>query len=101
VPHVLASVTHSEGSCIFTPTAFDVLYLPQDLYDSTEAVRTVKEQLVDLEQVGFSEVPVRTAITHQGEETGIGPYEFTVRFHMNAFEDGRLGLLADEPSGGE
>lgn len=111
----------------FTPSAFDVLYLRQDLYDSPEAVQAAKEQLVELERVGFAEVPVRTTITHQGGETGIGPYEFTIRFHkdgfvvrvlegdagsimttdsmdLNAFEDAATAvrhLLADESSGGE
>lgn len=111
----------------FTPSAFDVLYLRQDLYDSKEAARTAKEQLVELERIGFAEVPVRTSITHWGDGTGIGPYEFTVRFHedgfvvrvlegdagsimttdsmdLNAFEDAATAvrrLLADESSGGE
>ena len=111
----------------FTPSAFDVLYLRQDLYDSPEAVQAAKEQLVELERVGFAEVPVRTTITHQGGETVIGPYEFTIRFHkdgfvvrvlegdagsimttdsmdLNAFEDAATAvrhLLADESSGGE
>jgi hypothetical protein len=111
----------------FTPSAFDVLYLRQELYDSMEAARTAKEQLVELERVGFAEVPVRTAIVHQEDETGIGPYEFTVRFHedgfvvrvlegdagiimttdsmdLNAFEDAATAvrrLLADESSGSE
>ncbi|MEY7851105.1 hypothetical protein AB7C87_18095 [Natrarchaeobius sp. A-rgal3] len=108
----------------FTPSAFDVLYLRQDLYDSTDAARTAKERLVELERVGFAEVPVRTTITHHEDGTGIGPYEFTVRFHtdgfvirvlegdvgsilttdsmdLNAFEDAATAvrhLLADEPS---
>ncbi|RQG97820.1 DUF7522 family protein [Natrarchaeobius chitinivorans] len=111
----------------FTPSAFDVLYLRQNLYESMEAARTAKEQLVELERVGFAEVPVRTAIGHQGDETGIGPYEFTVRFHtdgfvvrvlegdvgtimttdsmdLNAFEDAATAvrrLLADESVEGE
>ncbi|MCW8173363.1 DUF7522 family protein [Natrialba swarupiae] len=111
----------------FTPSAFDLLYLRQDLYDSTDAARTVKEQLVELERVGFAEAPVRTTITHQDDGAGIGPYEFTIRFHedgfvirvlegdvgtilttdsmdLNAFEDAATAvrrLLADESSDGE
>lgn len=110
----------------FTPSAFDVLYLRQDLYNSTETARTAKEKLVELERVGFAEVPVRTAVSHEGDGTEIGPYEFTIRFHtdgfvirvlegdvgsilttdsmdLNAFEDAATAvrrLLADESSGG-
>ena len=69
----------------FTPSAFDVLYLRQGLYDSREAARTAKEQLVELERVGFAEVPVRTSIAPQRDGTGIGPYEFTIRFHEDGF----------------
>ncbi|MDG5818297.1 hypothetical protein [Natronococcus sp. A-GB7] len=111
----------------FTPSAFDVLYLRQELYDSMEAGRAAKEQLVELERVGFAEAPVRTAIVRGEDGTGIGPYEFTVRFHedgfvvrvlegdvgtimttdsmdLNAFEDAATAvrrLLADASSGGE
>ncbi|RKD97416.1 DUF7522 family protein [Halopiger aswanensis] len=111
----------------FTPSAFDVLYLRQGLYDSTESARTAKEQLVELERVGFAEVPVRAAIVRREDGTGIGPYEFTVRFHedgfvvrvlegdvgtimttdsmdLNAFEDAATAvrrLLADASFGGD
>ncbi len=69
----------------FTPSAFDVLYLRQDLYDSREAARAVKGTLVELERVGFAEVPVRTKVTDPTDGSGIGPYEFTVRFHDDGF----------------
>ncbi|ELY52984.1 DUF7522 family protein [Natronococcus jeotgali] len=111
----------------FTPSAFDVLYLRQELYGSMETARAAKGKLVELERVGFAEVPVRTAITRREDGTGIGPYEFTVRFHedgfvvrvlegdvgtimttdsmdLNAFEDAATAvrrLLADASFGGE
>lgn len=69
----------------FTPSAFDILYLRQDLYDSRVNARDVKSQLVEFEQAGFSEVPVRTAIARRESNSDIGDYEFTVRFHENGF----------------
>jgi hypothetical protein len=69
----------------FTPSAFDVLYVRQDLYASNDAAREGKAQLVDLEQMGFAERPIRTAIAHNGTRSDIGPYNFTVRFHENGF----------------
>ncbi|SFL32585.1 hypothetical protein SAMN04487950_3365 [Halogranum rubrum] len=68
----------------FTPSAFDVLYVRRDLYESTEVARPIKEPLVEFEQVGFAEAPVRTAISRR-EGSSIGPYEFTVRFHSDGF----------------
>ena len=68
----------------FTPSAFDVLYVRQDLYESPEQARPIKEPLVEFEQVGFAEAPVRTAVSTR-EESSIGPYEFTVRFHSDGF----------------
>jgi hypothetical protein len=69
----------------FTPSAFDVLYARQDLYDSDDAAREPKSQLVEFERTGFGERPLRTAIAHMGGGPDIGPYEFTVRFHQNGF----------------
>ncbi|MDS0476624.1 hypothetical protein [Natrinema sp. 1APR25-10V2] len=69
----------------FTPSAFDVLYLRQGLYDSAADARSAKGRLVELERVGFAEVPVRTAIGHGDGESDIGEYEFTVRFHEDGF----------------
>ncbi|SDC37119.1 hypothetical protein [Natrinema hispanicum] len=69
----------------FTPSAFDILYLRQDLYDSTADARDAKAQLVEFEQAGFSEVPVRTAIARKESSSDIGDYEFTVRFHESGF----------------
>ena len=69
----------------FTPSSFDILYRRQDLYDSTEAAREAKSQLVEFERTGFAERPVRTAIARMGGGPDIGPYEFTVRFHKNGF----------------
>lgn len=69
----------------FTPSTFDVLYVRQDLYESTEAARQAKAQLVDLEQVGFAERALRTTIAHRDVGSDIGPYNFTVRFHENGF----------------
>ncbi|MFC5279455.1 hypothetical protein ACFPM1_11910 [Halorubrum rubrum] len=69
----------------FTPSAFDVLYVRQDLYASDDAAREVKAELVSLEQVGFAERPVRTTIAHRDIGSDIGPYNFTVRFHENGF----------------
>lgn len=80
----------------FTPSSFDVLYVRQDLYDAPENARSFKKPLVELEQVGFAEAPVRTAIFQQ-EESAIGAYEFTVRFHHDGFVvrtiEGNHGVL--------
>ncbi|MBZ6493454.1 DUF7522 family protein [Natrinema longum] len=69
----------------FTPSALEVLYLRQGLYDTTADARPAKTQLVELERVGFAESSVRTTITNQGTGSEIGPYEFTVRFHEDGF----------------
>ncbi|QLG49470.1 DUF7522 family protein [Natrinema halophilum] len=69
----------------FTPSDFDILYLRQDLYDSVDDARRAKAQLVELEQVGFAEGPVRTALGHGDAGSNIGEYEFTVRFHDDGF----------------
>jgi hypothetical protein len=69
----------------FTPSAFDILYRRQDLYDSVEQARTGKSQLVEFERTGFAERPVRTALARRDDGSEIGPYEFTVRFHGDGF----------------
>lgn len=69
----------------FTPSAFDVLYVRRDLYASEDAAQEAKAQLVDLEQIGFAEHPVRTAVAQRDVGSDIGPYNFTVRFHENGF----------------
>ena len=69
----------------FTPSAFDVLYHRQDLYDSAARVREAKSRLVEFERTGFAEGPVRTSIANAGDGSDIGPYEFTVRFHEDGF----------------
>ena len=69
----------------FTPSAFDILYTRQDLYDSTDAAREAKSQLVEFERTGFAEGPVRTAIARMSGGPDIGQYEFTVRFHEDGF----------------
>jgi hypothetical protein len=69
----------------FTPSAFDVLYVRQDVYASDDVAREVKSQLVSLEQVGFAERPVRTTIANRDIGSDIGPYNFSVRFHENGF----------------
>jgi hypothetical protein len=105
----------------FTPSKFDVLYVRSDLSDSPGGNRERRAQLVDIETVGFAEVPVRSAVSAAGERSSIGDYGFTVRFHdegfvvrvlqddagvlfttdgmdVNAFEDAATavkGLLAD------
>ncbi len=74
---------------VFTPSAFDVLYVRTDLYDSEEDARAAKERLVELERVGFAESPARTAIARRATDSGagseVGAYEFTVRFHERGF----------------
>lgn len=77
----------------FTPAAFDVLYVRQDLYGSDDAARDVKGKLVDLERVGFAEGAVRTSIAHRDVGSDIGAYNFTVRFHENGFV---VRVLQDE-----
>lgn len=79
----------------FTPSTFDVLYLRQGLYDSHDAAKPAKERLVELERVGFAEEPVRTTIAEGRDDSGIGPYEFTVRFH----EDGFVGRILQDDGG--
>jgi hypothetical protein len=69
----------------FTPSAFDVLYVRQDLYASDDVAREVKAELVSLEQVGFAERSVRTTLAHRDTGSNIGSYNFTVRFHENGF----------------
>jgi hypothetical protein len=69
----------------FTPSAFDVLYVRQDLYETEETARTAKSKLVELEKVGFAEVPIRTALAETDGRSDIGAYEFTVRFHDDGF----------------
>ena len=87
---VVSAVRTSVGDTLrsvvyFTPEAFDVLYVRSDLYDSTEAARAAKAPLVDIEQVGFAELPVRSAAGHTGGRSQIGDYTFTVRFHDDGF----------------
>lgn len=75
----LRSVVH------FTPSAFDVLYVRQDLYASDDAAREAKAELVDLERVGFAERPVRTRLARRESGSEIGAYGFTIRAHENGF----------------
>jgi hypothetical protein len=81
----------------FTPLDFDVLYTRQNLYGSPERARQVKSQLVDIEQVGFSEAPVRTAISRASGAPEIGAYEFTIRIHEDGFVvriiEGEAGVI--------
>jgi hypothetical protein len=69
----------------FTPSAFDVLYVRSDLYDSESAAREAKTPLVEFETAGFAEAPVRNAVAAAEPAVGVGPYEFTVRFHRDGF----------------
>jgi hypothetical protein len=69
----------------FTPGAFDVLYVRSDLYDSPETAREAKRRLVEFEQVGFAELPVRTTLGRENGRSSIGDYAFTVRFHEDGF----------------
>jgi hypothetical protein len=69
----------------FTPSTFEVLYVRQDLYRSSEAAREAKSQLVEFERVGFAEGPIRTAIAQREGGSDIGPYEFTIRVHDRGF----------------
>ena len=87
----------------FTPSAFDVLYVRQDLYASDDAAREAKAELVDLERVGFAERPVRTRLARRasgsgsGSGSGIGAFGFTIRAHENGFVvralEGDAGVL--------
>ncbi|WP_277554006.1 DUF7522 family protein [Halobaculum limi] len=69
----------------FTRDSFDVLYTRSDLYDETTDVRAVKRPLVELERVGFDEIPIRTSTGSGTTADAIGPYSFTVRFHERGF----------------
>lgn len=81
----------------FTRDSFDVLYTRSDLYDQSVDIRSVKRPLVELERVGFDEVPIRTSAGSVPEPGAIGPYSFTVRFHEDGFVarviEGDLGVL--------
>jgi hypothetical protein len=69
----------------FTPSAFDILYTRQDLYESADRLTEVKSRLVEFERTGFAETPVRTRLAQTEGKEGIGPYLFTVRFHGDGF----------------
>jgi hypothetical protein len=69
----------------FTPSAFDVLYVRQDLYETPDSMTDSKSHLVEFERTGFAEVPIRTMIARMQDGSDIGRYEFTVRFHENGF----------------
>jgi hypothetical protein len=69
----------------FTPSAFDVLYVRSDLYDSRAAARDRKSRLVEFERTGFEERPERSAIAQGAARSDIGEYRFTVRFHADGF----------------
>jgi hypothetical protein len=69
----------------FTPSEFDVLYVRRDLYRTEDEVREAKSQLVEFEEVGFAEAPIRTAISRSGPGSSIGGYDFTVRFYDDGF----------------
>jgi hypothetical protein len=81
----------------FTPADFDVLYVRQDIGGDPDAVRERKGRLVGYEATGFAEAPVRTALAAESDDDGIGPYEFTVRFHGDGFVarviEGEAGVL--------
>ncbi|WP_276261379.1 DUF7522 family protein [Haloglomus litoreum] len=69
----------------FTPGAYDVLYVRSDLYEDRETAYRAKAELVDMERVGFAEMPVRSSIARRGRRSELGDYEFTVRFHEEGF----------------
>ncbi|SFC15746.1 hypothetical protein SAMN05444422_10553 [Halobiforma haloterrestris] len=69
----------------FTPSAFDVLYVRQDLYESTDEAREAKSELIDMETVGFAEVPIRNGLEAVEHANGIGEYSFTIRVHGDGF----------------
>ena len=69
----------------FTPSAFDVLYVRQDLYHSPAAARPAKSRLVEAERSGFAELPLRARHGRSRERSSIGEYQFTVRFHDDGF----------------
>jgi hypothetical protein len=87
---VVSAVRTSLGDTLrsvvyFTPSAFDVLYVRRDLYDSSADAVAAKERLVAFERVGFAERPVRNAVGRRADAAGVGDYEFTVRFHERGF----------------
>jgi hypothetical protein len=69
----------------FTPSEMDILYVRKDLYESRQGALEVKSRLVEFERGGFAEAPVRTALSVPDDPSGIGAYEFTVRFHRGGF----------------
>jgi hypothetical protein len=75
----------------FTPDAFDLLYLRQDLYaGDEERAREEKSELVDSERVGFGDVErYETFAGEPGTDSVVGEYEFTVR----VFSEGYLGRI--------
>lgn len=69
----------------FTPSAMDLLYVRRDLYESRERAIEAKSRLVEFERMGFSEAPIRTALSVPSDPQSIGAYDFTVRFHEDGF----------------
>lgn len=69
----------------FTPDEMDLLYVRGDLYRSRQGALEVKSRLVEFERSGFDEAPIRTILSVPDDPSGIGPYEFTVRFHRSGF----------------
>jgi len=87
---IVSAVRTSLGDTVrsviyFTPSAFDVLYVRQDLYGSSDEIHEAKSQLVEFERVGFAEGPIRTAIAQREGGSDIGPYHFTIRVHDRGF----------------
>ncbi|WP_254274215.1 DUF7522 family protein [Haloarcula marina] len=77
----------------FTPSEMDLLYVRTDLYESQQRALEAKARLVEFERVGFTEAPVRTALSVPREPESIGPYEFTIRVHGDGFV---VRILADQ-----
>jgi len=71
---------------LFTEEDHDILYMRRDLEKMGEAVRTVKEQFVDNERLGFdSRETYDELMVDPDTEPDIGEYEFTIRVFSQGF----------------
>ncbi|WP_435159248.1 DUF7522 family protein [Haladaptatus sp. DFWS20] len=71
----------------FTPDAFDLLYIRNDLYGGDrDRARHAKEKLVENERVGFTTYETYNELTRNPEsEPDMGDYEFTIRVFSDGF----------------
>jgi hypothetical protein len=73
---------------LFTPDEWELLYMRKDLEQVGDAIRGVKERLVQNERLGFTSQETYRELSQRGDiEPALGEYLLTIR----AFERGYLG----------